>query len=376
MSHITTLGLFIAPQADLSFQNIKIFKHQETDIEVDWKISAVCNSERRRFNLTKSHHDRQAFVGGHEAVGVMPLSGGNQACFVLLPHSNCVTRNELDKCPACLNNSENLCSRMRHAGLDENTPSGFTHKMIVPESQLYEVTNIDVHFAVFLEPLACVIHSWDKVSFDYKTGKNVINIIGGGPIGCLHALLLNKVNSQNRINIFENNVKRLNTLKTIFAAYKNISIHNNYIDELADVSVMAASNSSAYECSCNLTKENGSVLLFSGFDDIDFQDDNFLPEIIHRHEFIHYAKNRIFIGSSGYKREDIKRSEKFLTDFKELKSLITGKVYGLDSSEIELPDGTKCSYNQPVLIEDIKGRLYEHIKIQYYNNSNPITESF
>lgn len=376
MDCLNTQGLLITPRKDVALQDIKIDKNHESDVQISWAISTVCNSERRRFNLTKSHHDLRSFVGGHEAVGVASLNIDNQTPFVLLPHSNCITRKELDKCPACMKNAENLCSRMRHAGLDENTPSGFTQQMFVPKTQLYEVPNIDINIAAFLEPLSCVLHSWDKVSFDFQKGINVINIIGGGPIGCLHALLLHKINGENRINIFEKNLDRLKTLVKIFAPFKNISIYSHDIDELADVSVMAASNNSAYERCLSLTKQNGIVLLFSGFDNLDFRDESFLPEVIHRHEFIHYAKNRIFVGSSGYTREDLKKSEHFLLDFDELKLLITGKVYGLESSEIYMPDGAICSCNEPVLIQDIKGHLYEHIKIQYFNNPTETTEGF
>ena len=33
------------------------------EVLVNWHISAVCASERRRFNLTKSHDDIHPFVG-------------------------------------------------------------------------------------------------------------------------------------------------------------------------------------------------------------------------------------------------------------------------------------------------------------------------
>ena len=51
--------------------------------------------------------------------------------YALLPHSNCLTRGEENPCKNCIEGKENLCVGMVHAGLDKDTPSGFTEKMFV-----------------------------------------------------------------------------------------------------------------------------------------------------------------------------------------------------------------------------------------------------
>lgn len=364
-----TQAVLISPKQDVIIKDIELQKSDSAELKLSWLISAVCNSERRRYNLTKSHEDDKSFIGGHEAVGRIEPEDDKALHYALLPHSNCITRNERAKCPACSNNVENLCSRMRHAGLDENTPSGFTKQMYVSPNQLFDLSKVDLDLAVFFEPLACVIHAWEKVKPQYNKFANTINIVGGGPIGCLHALYLNKVQTDNIIKIFEHNNERRVVLRQIFKNFKNITVHDDQSNDLGDITVMAASNNSAYEQSVHRTKLDGTVLLFSGFDDYSFIDNNFLPEIIHRHEFTHYAKNRIFVGSSGYARNDLQLSEALLRDFDDLRILVTGKVYGLESKEIHMPDGTKREYDEPIIIKDIKGHFYDHIKIQYFNNS-------
>ncbi len=369
MKSLNTDVLLIKPKENVFLKNIKIEQKNQSEVKTTWLVSSVCNSERRRFNLTKSHNQLNTFVGGHEAVGFLEDEFYVKRNYALLPHSNCLTRNDALKCPACFNNKENLCTRMQHAGLDENTPSGFANQMYVPKSQLFDVTDIDLEISPFIEPLSCVIHSWEKVSTQVKSNISTVNIVGGGPIGCLHAFYLIKIYKNNiKINLIEKNYKRYEVLRKIFSNYKNITIANNDEIKLSDISVMSASNNSAYKKTVNLTKKEGTVILFSGFDDLNFMDNNFLPEIIHRNEFVHYSSNLVFVGSSGYTMNDLKTAKKLLLNFDVLKNIITGKVHGLGSKIIHMHDGTTKVYKDPILIKDIKGHFPEHIKIQYYNN--------
>ena len=143
----------------------------------------------------------------------------------------------------------------------------------------------------------------------------------------------------------------------------------------SDVTVMAASNDSAFKKSVEVTKENGSILLFSGFDNVSYTDETILPEIIHRHEFTHYASGRIFVGSSGYTADDLSKAKKVLSDFQIVKKILTGKVYGIDSNKLINFDGSVDEYDEPVLVKDIKGHFPEHIKILYINDTSGLIEN-
>ena len=71
METLTTEALIIKPKDSVFIKDISIDKKDFFEVKTTWTVSSVCNSERRRFNLTKSHADSNAFVGGHEAVGVI-----------------------------------------------------------------------------------------------------------------------------------------------------------------------------------------------------------------------------------------------------------------------------------------------------------------
>ena len=78
----------------------------------------------------------------------------------------------------------------------------------------------------------------------------------------------------------------------------------------------------------------------------------------------------LLIGSSGYTQKDISLSKKHLMEFSNPKTIITGRVYGLDSKTIYRYDGTIEEYDEPILVKDVRGELSNtHIKVQYFNNT-------
>lgn len=372
MNKLNIKALLISPKKDISFINDVINQSSKNDLEIKWISSSVCNSERRRFNLTKSAKNKLPFIGGHEAVGTInDESSYLSKKYALLPHSNCLTRRDMDKCLACENGYENLCSKMLHAGLDNGTPSGFSDFMFVNKNQLVDVTDISDKDSIFLEPLACVIRSWDLSNVDIVNSAKSIAVIGGGPIGCLHALYINRLNPKNKITIIENSINRLNTLKEIFKDFSNINVQDTPSNKKFNISVMACSDTSGYQTAYGILMNKGSLILFSGFNDVDFKQDDFYPEVIHRNEYKHYTDKKILIGSSGYSLNEIIKSKRILIDFSPSETIITGRVNGIDSNVLFLKDGSKRVYDEPVIIKDIKAELEDQVKIQYFNNGRP-----
>ena len=52
MNKLNIKALLISPKKDISFINDVINQSSKNDLEIKWISSSVCNSERRRFNLT------------------------------------------------------------------------------------------------------------------------------------------------------------------------------------------------------------------------------------------------------------------------------------------------------------------------------------
>ena len=97
---------------------------------------------------------------------------------------------------------------------------------------------------------------------------------------------------ENTITIVESCPERRKVLNSVFDSFPNIKISNNSIIDSFDISVMASSDTSAYEESFRLLKDDGYLILFSGFNDPKFNDESYNPEIVHRQEFIHFFKSK------------------------------------------------------------------------------------
>lgn len=351
-------------QASIEIVDTKDLHDESVNKIVKWKVSCVCASERRRFNLKKSHSDFNKFIAGHESVGYMIDNENSKKLFVLLPHSNCITRDESLKCLSCQAGDYNLCKCMNHAGLSSSEPGGLSEYSSVPSNQLLEIKDVPEDIAVFTEPLSCVLRSWKKIK---KCKKQKVGIVGLGPIGCLHYIYSSLIYPDTRFYLFEKNEKRVETFKK---AFKNDNYEINTPVEDLDISIMANSNSDGFEKSKEHVKKGGAVLLFSGFNEVAYKCNDFFPEFIHREEFNFYDNELYYFGSSGYTNEDLKDSMSTLKDNNDIfRQMITGTVYGVDSNTINCHYDEDEKFNEPILVKDMKGQLSHHIKIQYFVNN-------
>lgn len=339
---------------------------------VDWYISAVCNSERRRLNLVKSQFDSQHFKAGHEGIG---KRRGSHELFALMPHSNCVTRGLADTgremCVACSSGQENLCRFMRHAGLDSGEPGTLSNWANVDDGQLIPIgTSLTDWSVIFIEPLACVMRSWGRINEAMYDGIGEILVVGGGPIGCLHTkYCLKKYGSS--VTLLEKNPIRRQRLKKIFAEEPGVNVVSSLDGaQYFSVSVMAASDTSAYITCRDHVISDGALLLFSGFNEPDFSDGDVYPEIIHRNEFVYYGPTFVMTGSSGYVKGDIERSKKMILNGDiDLRNIITGMVYGLTSDTVVCTETEeKEYYDTPIVLLDMAHELSHHIKLVYVNS--------
>jgi len=354
-------SLVINPLKNIVYFEDREIEPNSSDQLVEWNISCVCASERRRFNKQKSHSDLAPFVAGHESVGMIE---GSKNLQVLLPHSNCLTRSDKILCSSCKDGSYNLCKCMNHAGLASSEPGGLSQVSNVPKVQLLECQDLDAELAVFTEPLSCVIRSWKKAS---DCDKKKIGIVGLGPIGCLHFLYGKIQNPDAEFYLFEENKERADMFNRAFEGHEYF-MNENVLD--LDFTIMANSVSTGFENSKKYLKKDGSLLLFSGFNEVNYNTNGFFPEFIHREEFNFYDDDIFLIGSSGYQREDLEHSMVTLKENPQFLKIITGKVNGIDSVKLNSIYTPDQSFKNPVLIEDISGNLAHHIKIQYYVNKS------
>ena len=300
---------------------------------------------------------------GHESIGYLSYNEsdkiGQNKLFALMPHGNCITQGVTDNCKMC--KSENLCLLMVHAGLSNNAPGGFAEQMYVNPNQLFPMDGIEKDLTIFLEPLSCVIRGWKRI----KPQKEIkVGIVGAGPIGLLHYLYRSVYAKESQYYLYENNMKRVETVKKILKGF-NLKIN---IKEKCDIVVMACSTNNGFERCKELVKSGGKIMLFSGFNNIDYRENGWLPEFVHREEFVFSHNNVTYVGTSGYTHENFKESKSVLKETNIFKKLVTGIVNGLDSKKVISKYWDDEEYKKPVILCDIHGALDHHIKLHYIVN--------
>jgi L-iditol 2-dehydrogenase len=129
-------------------------------------------------------------VFGHEFSGVVTKVGKGVRRFKEGDAVMAVHTAPCLKCAFCKKRLYNLCEKIMAA----KVLGAFAEYILLPphvvkQNAFYKPRKITFEEAAFLEPLSCVVHSVDLL--DIKKGDSVL-VIGAGPIGLLHLLLLKR----------------------------------------------------------------------------------------------------------------------------------------------------------------------------------------
>jgi L-iditol 2-dehydrogenase len=154
-------------------------------------------------------------VFGHEFSGVVAgvgkgIKGFREGDEIMAVHSApCL------ECSYCKKRLYNLCEKI----MDTKLLGAFSEyillpKHIVKQNVFYKPKNLSFGEAAFLEPLSCVVHGMKSI--DTKKGDNAL-VIGAGPIGLLHLLLLKEKEAV--VAISDKHKKKLKIAKELGADF-------------------------------------------------------------------------------------------------------------------------------------------------------------
>ncbi|KQM11916.1 hypothetical protein AOA80_05360 [Methanomassiliicoccales archaeon RumEn M1] len=154
---------------------------------VQVEACAICPSDIKMFR--RGHRDLSyPRILGHEAVGRLIEVETSEAPPIgtrvqIWPGLVC------GACPSCLAGDDNMCSEQGIFGF--NRDGGFAQYMAVPPESLHRGLNVvpdgvAADAASLTEPLACCVHAQGMCR---TTEGDAVLIIGGGPMGLLHAML-------------------------------------------------------------------------------------------------------------------------------------------------------------------------------------------
>lgn len=275
----------------------------DNDILLEMKKAAICGTDMRILNGTKTRGVRYPSVIGHEMCGVICEVGKDVKGFEVGEKVSIANVIPCGSCSACLAGRENACMNRKAIGYEFN--GGFEEYILIPEIAIKSGNvvklpeNVSFTAGALIEPLACCIRGLKNAG----TGFNdTVLIVGAGPIGLMH-MQLSKIAGAKQVIVSEPNEMRRQVAKELGADIcvdpttedleQIIKEQTNGMG--ADVIVMAIGVPALVNSTLKLCKKGGTVNLFAGFAGT--------GECTIEVNTIHYNEIRVN-GSTAYKRAD------------------------------------------------------------------------
>ena len=236
------------------------------DILVKMHACGICGSDLEK---VFGKYGQPSMRLGHEPSGVITDIGSDVKEFkkgdrvFVHHHVPCYS------CHFCLHGNETMCEKYYETNL---SPCGLAEEFIVPEWNVQHggvikiPDSMNFEEAAMIEPLACCIRAWNKLSF--QKGDSVA-IFGVGPTGMMHVMLA-KVHEFDKIFCFDVNDFRLEFAKkfditetikpTDSTGRQKILAETN--NRGVDVAIVATGSLQALTDAIELVRKGGTVVLF------------------------------------------------------------------------------------------------------------------
>jgi len=251
----------------IEIKNIEKQSLGSGDILVQMRACGICGSDVEK---VFGKYGQPSMRLGHEPAGIITQVGTEVSDFNVGDrvfthhHVACYS----DDCHECSHGNETMCKKYYESNLE---PCGLADEYLVPEWNIKHggVIKIpdDMSFeeAAMIEPLACCIRAWNKVT--YKNNDSAA-ILGIGPTGIMHAMLA-KLYGFGKIFCLDLNEFRLDFAKK----FEVITINSGNINPLeqiksettnqgVDVAIVATSSLNALKDAISLVRKGGTIVMF------------------------------------------------------------------------------------------------------------------
>ncbi|MEK7332213.1 MAG: zinc-binding dehydrogenase [Nitrospirota bacterium] len=256
---------FLIRPGKIELLKTKIPKTSEGELLVKIKAALTCGTDLKAFS--RGHHViPMPGVFGHEFSGIVADAGKGVRKFKKGDEIMAVHSAPCLKCRYCKKGLCNLCENI----MDTKVLGAFAEYILLPphivkQNVFHKPGNLTFKEAAFLEPLSCVVHGMSGLNI--KKGDKAL-VIGAGPIGLLHLLLLKNKGADVIITGFEK--KRLALAKKLGAsvavAPDNLAnAINKFTAGLGvDYVFECTGQPDIWQSSVNYVRRGGTVILFGG----------------------------------------------------------------------------------------------------------------
>ncbi|WP_313527527.1 zinc-binding dehydrogenase [Anaerotignum sp.] len=317
---------------DFSVQEVDTPIIGDGDLLIKMGKAAICGTDLRILNGTKTKGVRYPSIIGHEICGDIFKIGKNVSDFSIGEKVAIANVIPCNSCRCCLNDQENACLNRKAIGYEFD--GGFAEYVLIPEiaiksGNVVKLPNyVSYEEGALIEPLSCCIRGLKNAGTKFN---DCVLVVGAGPIGLMH-IQLSKIAGAKKVIVSEpNKMRREKALKlgadivvdpTKEDLSKIILKETNNIG--ADIIIMAIGVPAIVNSTLKLCRKGGTVNLFAGFAGT--------GESKIEVNTIHYNEINVN-GSTAYKRSDyLQAADMVITGKVHLKEIVTD-VFKIDDFE-------------------------------------------
>jgi 2-desacetyl-2-hydroxyethyl bacteriochlorophyllide A dehydrogenase len=260
-------ALTYSTKRGLESRDVKTPKRRSSEATVKMRMAGICGTDLKI--VAGKYYNPGLFANevilGHEGVGEIVEIDANASGFKKGTKVVFDTIIPCWRCRYCKRDATNLCERWHHIGISR--PGTFAELLVIPIECLHQTDGIPDERAALAEPVAIAVHSLNALSI--AAGSNCA-VVGCGPIGLVHALLLKHRGLKN-VTLFglENDATRLAIakkcgLETIVAASPSEQKSQRFIErhrEQFDVVIEAGGTPGSVDCAIALVRGYGEIRL-------------------------------------------------------------------------------------------------------------------
>ncbi len=257
---------FVKNPSEITVDEIQTPKMQNGDLLIQMQACGICGSDVEK---VFGKYGQPSMRLGHEPSGIVLQVGEDVAEFkkgdrvFTHHHVPCYS------CHFCNSGNETMCPKYYETNL---SPCGLSEQYIVPAwnvshgGVLKIPDSMSFAEAAMIEPLACCVRAWRKIS--YKKDDSVA-IFGVGSTGMMHVMLA-KSYGFGKIFCFDVNEFRLefakkfgitNAIKSTEENAKKI-IQTKTENRGVDVAIVATGSLKAVEDAIDYVRKGGTVMMF------------------------------------------------------------------------------------------------------------------
>ncbi|MGA3109947.1 MAG: alcohol dehydrogenase catalytic domain-containing protein [Candidatus Bathyarchaeia archaeon] len=269
----TMLAVRFYEPGNLKAEQVSVPEPEPGELIVKSAVTLTCGTDVKMY---KRGHPlaKPPQIIGHEFAGTVSSIGKGVANFSVGMKVVAANSAPCNQCFYCLLHQPNLCEHLDESIIGFTWPGTYAEYVRVPERIVRQNTfqvpdGVPLESVASLEPLACVVHGWD-LSKGFPTGGTAV-IIGGGPIGLLHAQLarLNGARQVALCDVVSDRLKeaeRVGVDVTINSSKENLVSRVRELTEGrgADMVVEAVGRRETWDAAPSLARKGGTVLLFGG----------------------------------------------------------------------------------------------------------------